>query len=118
MNINEIIANVALIQMNYKPGQYEIVDPIEHANIYQSTNDTVASALKIATIFLLEKLEEAINKTRQELEQLENKFRNVLRIGYTQMQEAVPGTFGKLFSAYNDALSRDWWRDIKSLRTY
>lgn len=114
MNINEIIANVALIQMNYKPGQYEIIDPIEHANVYQSTNDTVASALKIATIFLLEKLEEAINKTRHELEQLEKKFRNVLRIGYTQLQEAVPGTFGKLFSAYNDALSRDWWRTSKA----
>ncbi|NSW44341.1 MAG: aspartate ammonia-lyase [Bacteroidales bacterium] len=113
MNVNEIIANAALIHLNHQPGQYEIIDPIEHANIYQSTNDTVVTALKVALLKLLEELEDAINQTRSLLESLENKYRNVLRLGYTQMQEAVPTTFGKLFSAYNDALSRDWWRTSK-----
>jgi aspartate ammonia-lyase len=113
MNVNEIIANAALIHLGHKPGDYEMIDPIEHANIFQSTNDTVATALKIATMKLLEQLEERINQTRSSIETLEKKYQNVTRIGYTQMQEAVPTTFGKLFSSYNDALSRDWWRTSK-----
>ncbi len=113
MNINEIIANVALIHLGYKTGDYHIIDPIEHANIFQSTNDTVTTALKIACMKLLEQLEENINLTRSSIESLEKKYQHVLRMGYTQMQEAVPTTFGKLFSSYNDALSRDWWRVSK-----
>jgi aspartate ammonia-lyase len=113
MNINEIIANVALLHLGYKPGSYTIIDPLEHANIYQSTNDTVGTALKIALIRLLQTLENSINNTRFQLEKLEQIYRNDLRIGYTQMQEAVPTTFGNMFSAYNDALSRDWWRVSK-----
>ncbi len=113
MNINEIIANVALLKLGKKPGDYKFIDPIEHANIFQSTNDTVATALKIALMFLLQKLEDSINQTKSKFENLENIYRNYLRIGYTQMQEAVPTTFGKMFSAYNDALFRDWWRTSK-----
>lgn len=113
MNINEIIANVALLDLKHRPGEYHIIDPIEHANIYQSTNDTVATALRIAIMFLLQKLENLINQTRFSIEQLENNYRYTLRLGYTQMQEAVPTTFGKMFSAYSDALSRDWWRVSK-----
>ncbi|MCX7861662.1 MAG: lyase family protein [Bacteroidales bacterium] len=113
MNINEIITNAALKYLGYKPGDYHIIDPIEHANIFQSTNDTVATALRIAIMQLLQQLEEAINQTRFSFEQLERQFRDTLRPGYTQMQEAVPTSFGKMFSAYNDALSRDWWRVSK-----
>lgn len=113
MNINEIITNAALLHLNELPGNYHIIDPIKHANIFQSTNDTVVTALKIAVMKQLKELEEAINQTRSHVEVLENKYRNTLRIGYTQMQEAVPTTFGKLFSSYNDSLSRDWWRTSK-----
>ncbi len=115
MNVNEILANAALIEMGKKPGQYHIVDPIEHANIFQSTNDVVPSALKIAVMRLLLELEESINKHRSLIEQTENRSRNVLRQAYTQMQEAVPSSYDKLFSTYNNALSRDWWRVSKSL---
>ena len=113
MNINEIIANVALKKLGLNPGQYEKIDPIEAANIYQSTNDTIPSSLKLAIISLLNELEDAINNLRFEIENLEKKHRNVLRIGYTQLQEAVPTSFGNLFSSYNDALGRDWWRVSK-----
>lgn len=113
MNVNEIITNVALLKIGSKPGEYSIIDPIEDANIFQSTNDTVGSALKIAIMYLLQTLEEKVNQTRTHFEHLENTYRNYLRIGYTQMQEAVPTTFGKMFSAYSDALSRDWWRISK-----
>ena len=114
MNINEIISNVALIKLGCKPGQYEQVDPIETANLFQSTNDIIPTGLTIATLRLLEELEEAINLSRARMEELEKRYRNSLRLGYTQMEEAVPSTFGHLFSTYNDALSRDWWRVSKA----
>ena len=115
MNINEIIANAALISLRHKPGDYHIIDPVEHCNIFQSTNDTVPTALTIASMDLLTLLGESINIMRQKLERLETENRNELRQGYTQMQEAVPSSFGILFSSYNDALSRDWWRVSKCL---
>ncbi|HKL67322.1 MAG TPA: lyase family protein [Bacteroidales bacterium] len=114
MNINEIITNAALINIGEKTGTYSVIDPFEHANIYQSTNDTVPSALTIASMLLLNELEESINLLRKNIESLEGKYRDKLRPSYTQMQEAVPSSFGRLFSSYNDALSRDWWRVSKS----
>lgn len=113
MNINEIIANRALQIRGYKPGDYKIIDPIESANIYQSTNDVIPTALKVAVLTELQKLEENINDLRFAFEKIENQNRNKLRLSYTQLQQAVPSSFGKLFSAYNDALSRDWWRVSK-----
>ena len=113
MNINEIIANVTLLKLSKKPGEYNIVDPIEHANIFQSTNDVIPTALKVAVMKLLTTLENYINELRANAEALETKYRNTLRIGYTQMQEAVPTSYGKLFSTYSEALSRDWWRVSK-----
>jgi aspartate ammonia-lyase len=115
MNVNEIIANIALLKMGEKPGSYDIISPIEHANIFQSTNDVVPTALKVAAMFLLVELEKAINSLRFAMEKLEIAHQNDLRQGYTQMQEAVPTSFGRLFSTYNEALSRDWWRVSKCL---
>jgi len=113
MNVNEIIANAALLKLGHKPGEYNIIDPTEDANIFQSTNDVVPTALKVAIMFLLNDLEKAINELRAGFEVLENRYRDSLRVAYTQMQEAVPSSFGKLFSNYSDALSRDWWRVSK-----
>lgn len=113
MNINEIIANASLIKLGTVPGNYEIIHPIEHSNIYQSTNDVIPSALRIAIMQLLDKLERKINDTRAYFEELEKRHLSTLRIAYTQMQAAVPTTYGKLFSAYAEALSRDWWRVSK-----
>ena len=113
MNVNEIITNRALQLMGEQPGTYESVDPIEHANVHQSTNDVIPTALKVASMKLLEELEDAVNNLRGSVEKLEKQYRNDLRIGYTQMQEAVPSSYGKLFSTYNEALSRDWWRISK-----
>lgn len=113
MNVNEIISNVALIHTGHKPGEHQFIDPIENANIYQSTNDVVPTALKIAAMKMLVSLEESINSLRSEVEKCERDFQHELRIGYTQMQEAVPSSYGKLFSIYSEALSRDWWRVSK-----
>lgn len=113
LNVNEIIANRALLLSGQKIGDYDLIDPIEHANVFQSTNDVIPTALKLACMGLLNELEESINKLRFGIESYEKRYRNSLRIAYTQMQEAVPSSYGNLFSSYNDALSRDWWRVSK-----
>lgn len=113
MNINEIIANLAILKLGGKPGSYNLADPIEHANIYQSTNDVVPTALRLSVIRLLVTLEEEINQLRFMVEKTETRYRNNLRIAYTQMQQAVPSSWGMLLGSYNEALSRDWWRVSK-----
>jgi len=113
MNVNEIIANRALQLLGNKPGDYEIIDPIEQANVFQSTNDVIPTALKVSIMQLLKDLEENINLFRLVMEELEKTYRDSLRIGYTQMQEAVPTSHGRLFGTYAEALSRDWWRVSK-----
>ncbi len=113
MNVNEILANVALQKSGILPGSYEHIDPLRHANLFQSTNDVVPTALKLAAMQLLTRLEDAINALRASVEKVEGSHRNALRLAYTQMQEALPSSWGMLFSAYSDALSRDWWRVSK-----
>jgi aspartate ammonia-lyase len=113
LNINEIITNRALQLLNEAPGNYDKIDPIEKANIFQSTNDVIPTSLKIAVLRLLEPLEESVNRLRQQTERLERQHQQHLRKAYTQMQEAVPSSFGRLFGTYSDALSRDWWRISK-----
>lgn len=113
MNINEIIANRSLQLIGKNLGEYQYIDPFIHANVFQSTNDVVPTALKVAVMKLLNELEESINNTRNQTEICERNFRNSVRIGYTQMQKAVPSSYGMLFSTYSDALSRDWWRVSK-----
>ncbi|MBE0673688.1 MAG: aspartate ammonia-lyase, partial [Bacteroidales bacterium] len=115
MNINEIIANAALTSMGLKAGMYDTIDPVEECNIFQSTNDAVPTALTIAVMDLFNLLAGEINSLRQAMEELEKGNRNELRQGYTQMQEALPSSFGILFGSWNEALSRDWWRVSKSL---
>ena len=113
MNVNEILANLVLKKMGHKPGDYHMVDPFIHANIFQSTNDVIPTALRVALMEQLNVLETTINQLRSAFEQHERENRDALRIAYTQMQQAVPSSFGLLFSAWSDALSRDWWRVSK-----
>lgn len=113
MNVNEIITNNAIEKLGQRLGNYDIIDPIENTNQFQSTNDVIPTALTVAVMQLLNELEEGINSMREVLEKKETEYRNTLRIAYTQMQQAVPSSYGQLFGAYNDALSRDWWRVSK-----
>ena len=114
MNMNEILANVALIKMDKRPGDYQQIDPLNDANIFQSTNDVVPTALKVAVMGQLQALEKSLNNLRQEIEKKEQQYRDLPRVAYTQLQAAVPSTFGRLFSNYQEMLSRDWWRISKS----
>lgn len=113
MNINEILTNRSLEILGFPLGTYSEIDPIETANIFQSTNDVIPSSLKVALIKGNLELEELVNETRQVFEGLEKKYRNTLRVAYTQMQQAVPSSYGNLFGGYQEACSRDWWRISK-----
>lgn len=113
MNVNEVIANVALKNMGYEPGRYDIIHPIDDINRGQSTNDVYPTALKIAAILKLRTLSDACSKLQQALQQKENDFLDIRKVGRTELMDAVEITLGEEFGAYAQAISRDRWRLYK-----
>lgn len=113
MNINEVIANRALQILGKKPGDYEFISPLDDINLHQSTNDTYPTALKIAAIRLLRKLEQNVLDLQETFQQKEKQFAHIVKVGRTQMQDAVLTTLGREMSAYAEALNRDRWRIYK-----
>lgn len=113
MNVNEVIANKALELMGHKKGSYEIIDPIEDINLYQSTNDVYPTALKVASILLIRQLEKNIILLQESFEAKEKEFADIVKVGRTQLMDAVLVTLGKEFSAYAEAVARDRWRIYK-----
>ena len=113
MNVNEVLTNRALQILGYEPGQYEVLHPIEDLNLHQSTNDTFPTALKVAAILGLRHLETEIVCLLETFQQKEKDFAHIVKIGRTQMQDAVLTTMGRTMSAYAEAISRDRWRIYK-----
>jgi aspartate ammonia-lyase len=107
MNANEVIANRALEILGHHKGEYRHLHPIEHVNMSQSTNDVYPTALRVAACFAIEKLLLAMGELRQAFETKAGEFRDVLKIGRTQLQDAVPMTLGQEFSAYAVMLGED-----------
>lgn len=110
MNANEVIANRAIQILGGKPGDYAIIHPLDHVNLGQSTNDVFPTMVRIAAIWDLRELVDEVSRLQETLQNKENEFAHVLKIGRTQLQDAVPVTLGAEFSAYAEALSRDRWR--------
>jgi len=113
MNLNEVIANIALVNMNHKKGDYHILSPIEDVNLSQSTNDVYPTAVKISIIKVLRELVQETMYLQDSLQAKEKEFSNIYRLGRTQMQDAVPLTLGETFSAFAEGISRDRWRLYK-----
>jgi len=113
MNVNEVIANRALQILGEKSGNYEIVSPLDDINLHQSTNDTYPTAMKIASIRLLRKLEQNVLALQESFQQKEREFSHIVKIGRTQLQDAVLTTLGREMSAYAEAFNRDRWRIYK-----
>ncbi len=113
MNLNEVIANRALELLGKKKGDYSVISPLKHINMHQSTNDIYPTAMKVAAIFLLKNLEAEIIEFQSALQEKEKDFDDVLKVGRTETQDAVPLTLGKTFSAFSDAIGRDRWRIFK-----
>lgn len=113
MNVNEVIANRALEILGIEKGNYDIISPLNDVNKYQSTNDTFPTAIKIAAIYKFRELEKSTINLQEALQKKELEFSDIVKIGRTELAEAVLTTLGREFSAYAEAVSRDRWRIYK-----
>ncbi len=113
MNVNEVIANIALEELGYEKGNYEIIHPINDINLGQSTNDVYPTALRIASIKQIRKLAKTLSKLQESLQEKENEFADILKLGRTQLMDALPIMVGQEFGAYAKAIARDRWRIYK-----
>ncbi len=107
MNANEVIANRALEILGYPRGAYEHCHPNNHVNRSQSTNDVYPTSLKVATIWKIGTLREAMGRLRDAFARKGREFSDVLKLGRTQLQDAVPMTLGQAFEAYAVTLGED-----------
>lgn len=113
MNMNEVLANRANEMLGAAKGDYSSIHPIDHVNLSQSTNDVYPTALKIALIQALAKLSEACATLQGALQKKEAAFAGVVKVGRTELQDALPIALGQAFGAYAEALARDRWRLYK-----
>lgn len=107
MNANEVIANIALEKLGFKKGDYQHVHPNNHVNCSQSTNDAYPTAFRIALYFKIEEYLVHLVKLQNALEQKGNEFADVLKMGRTQLQDAVPMTLGQEFKAFAITVGED-----------
>ena len=113
MNVNEVLANRALELLGLPAGAYERVSPLDDLNRHQSTNDTYPTVLRLAAIRLLRGLEQRVVALQEAFQAAEKKFAHVVKVGRTQLQDAVLTTLGRTMSAYAEAINRDRWRLYK-----
>ncbi|HEU23642.1 MAG: aspartate ammonia-lyase [Mesoaciditoga sp.] len=112
MNMNEIIANRSTELLGGHLGEY-IVHPLDDVNKSQSTNDVYPTAIKLGAIRLLRVLVDEVALLQESLQSKEKAFDGILKVGRTEMQDAVPLTLGQEFGAYAEAIARDRWRLYK-----
>ena len=116
MNANEVIANRAIELLGGTKGDYSVVHPNDHVNRAQSTNDVIPTAAKVTAAKLLKKAIVQLERLHEVLRKKEKEFHNVIKMGRTQMQDAVPIRLGAEFGAYAQAVSRDILRLNRALR--
>ena len=107
MNANEVIANRALELLGRERGDYKFLHPNEQVNMSQSTNDVYPTALKLAAYSGIMRLVEAMATLRQAFEAKSEEFKDIIKMGRTQLQDAVPMTLGQEFSTYAVMLGED-----------
>ena len=107
MNANEVIANRAIELLGGQKGDYSLVNPNDHVNYGQSTNDVFPSAGKLAVLKLLNRAQVQLERLYQALMEKAEEFDDVLKMGRTQLQDAVPIRLGQEFRAYSPAVRRD-----------
>ena len=106
MNTNEVLCNRALEIIGEAKGRYDIISPNNHANMAQSTNDAFPTAIKLCIILKARKLRDALNYLITELENKSVEFKDVLKMGRTHLQDAVPITLGQEMSSYASSVKR------------
>jgi aspartate ammonia-lyase len=107
MNANEVIANKALEVLGHPKGSYDIVHPNNHVNCSQSTNDAYPTAFRVALLLIIPKLERAMAALSQAFRAKAGEFADVLKMGRTQLQDAVPMTLGQEFGAFATTIRED-----------
>ncbi|MVU76596.1 aspartate ammonia-lyase [Nocardia sp. ET3-3] len=107
MNANEVIANRALELLGHERGGYAELDPLDHVNLGQSTNDVYPTAVKLAVIGHIRQLVAALERLAGEFERKSAEFADVLKMGRTQLQDAVPMTLGQEFATFAIMLRED-----------
>lgn len=107
MNANEVIANIALEEMGHKKGQYKYLHPNNDVNMAQSTNDAYPSAIRVGLLLGYDVLLEALAKLRDAFTKKAEEFAQVIKMGRTQLQDAVPMTLGQEFHAFATTLTED-----------
>ena len=107
MNANEVIANIALEKMGHQKGQHEYIDPNDHVNMSQSTNDVIPTAARIAVRLLLNNLLATMKNLHASFVRKAQEFDDIIKIGRTHLQDAVPIRLGQEFEAYARVLQRD-----------
>lgn len=112
MNANEVIANRAIEHLGGSKGEYSIVHPLNHVNKSQSTNDVYPTSLKLALIIEIGELLKAMTHLQDSFQAKADEFRDVIKMGRTQLQDAVPMTLGQEFASF----SRMTMEDIQRLR--
>ncbi|MGI6003199.1 MAG: aspartate ammonia-lyase [Lachnospiraceae bacterium] len=113
MNADEVIANLGLLHMGHRCGEYQYLHPLDDVNRSQSTNDVYPTALRIAAIRLVRRLSDACSRLQESLQKKENEFERIKKLGRTELMDAVPITLGEEFGAYAQAIARDRWRIYK-----
>ncbi len=112
MNVNEVIANRAEELLGGEKGAYEIVHPNDHVNMAQSTNDVIPTAGKLTVLELLQGLLGEIKRLEEALKAKGEEFDDVIKMGRTQLQDAVPMRLGQSFTAYGEMVARDYRRIV------
>ncbi len=111
--VNEVIANLALEAMGRPRGDYAALDPFDHVNLHQSTNDTYPTALKIAALEALRELGDRCAGLQGALQRREKALAGVIIPAGTERMDAVPITLGAQFGSFAEAVARDRWRTVK-----
>ncbi len=107
MNANEVIANLALEVLGHHKGEYQHLHPNEHVNMGQSTNDVYPTSIKIALCFGIKTLMQRMDSLREAFSSKAIEFQDVIKMGRTQLQDAVPMTLGQEFETYSLMLHED-----------
>jgi aspartate ammonia-lyase len=107
MNVNEVMANVGLEMMGHKKGEYQYLEPHDDLNMSQSTNDSYPTAIKVALILRNDKLIQELQQLSASFAAKGNEYLEVLKMGRTEMQDAVPMTVGQEFHAFASAIDSE-----------
>lgn len=107
MNANEVIANRALEIMGKQRGEYQFCHPNDHVNMAQSTNDAYPCAMHLGLYFINEKVQEALKELIKAFDDKKKAFAKIIKMGRTQLQDAVPMTLGQTFGAFADAMRHE-----------